>query len=145
MLYAVFQDAIRERDCTRVLSCWKFFLLIFKPARQKNYMYDIEAMKLLSQYHLQLPDCLAQQLLWFRFVNTHGKPGCNIPCDLYLEHCNRVCNIAIRGIGANLMPKALQRIDKCSGPLLKIIEHLTQRVESVWFLLGSPYHPSRKI
>ena len=98
----------------------EILLAHFKSASRKNHA--IEALNLLSQYHLWLPDRLAQQLIWCHFVNTHGKPGCNIPCDLYLEHCNRVCKIAIRGIGANLMPKALQRIGKGSGQLLKIIE-----------------------
>ena len=61
MLYAVFQDVICEGDGMRVLSCWKFFLLIFKSAKRKNYA--IEALNLLLQYHLRLPDRLAQQLI----------------------------------------------------------------------------------
>ena len=66
----------------------------------------------------------AQQRIWSHFADTHGKPGCNLPCDLYLEHCNWVCKMEIRCIGANLIPKALQQTGKCSGLLLSIIEQL---------------------
>ena len=96
------------------------FLLIFKSSRWVNYA--IEAFTTIFQYHLLLPDRLAKQLLWSRFVNTHGQPGHNIPCDLYMEHCNRVCKMAVRGIGANVTPQAIQRVGKCAGPLLNIID-----------------------
>ena len=29
---------------------------------------------------------LRRQLIWSRFVNTHGSEGYNIPLDLHLEH-----------------------------------------------------------
>ena len=32
---------------------------------------------------------LRKQLIWSRFVNTHGREGYNIPLDLHLEHLNR--------------------------------------------------------
>ena len=31
----------------------------------------------------------AAQLVWDRFLNTQGRPGCNIPADLYMEHLNK--------------------------------------------------------
>lgn len=119
LLHGEFHDAIREGDGDRVLRCWKFFLLYFKASRRVNYA--IEALTLVVQYHLLLPDRLAQQLLWSRFINTHGKEGRNIPCDLYMEHCNRMCKMAVHGLGANLTPHAIQRVGKCSGPLLHIM------------------------
>ena len=33
---------------------------------------------------------LSHQLVWSRFVNTSGKEGSNVPCDLHMEHLNRV-------------------------------------------------------
>jgi len=42
--------------------------------------------------------------------NMHGTPGKNIPMDLYMEHLNRIAKEAIKGLGANKTPKAIQRI-----------------------------------
>ena len=116
LLYEEFEDAIREGDSVRVLRCWKFLLLVFKVANGMNY--SIEALVLLSQYHLFLSPRLAQQLAWSQFVNTHGWPGYNIPCDLHMEHINRVCKAAVKLLGANLTPKAIVRVGRCIGPLM---------------------------
>lgn len=116
LLHAEFQDAIREGDGTRVLRCWKFLLLVFKAGRRTNY--SIEALILLAQYHFFLSPRLAQQLMWSRFINTHGWLGHNIPCDLYNEHINRACKTAVHMLGANLTPKAIVRIGRCIGPLM---------------------------
>ena len=85
LLYEEFHDSIREGDGPRDIRCRKFFLLAFKACRRKNYA--IEAFTLLAQHEILFPERLKQQLLWSRFVNTIGKPGHNIPCDLHLEHC----------------------------------------------------------
>ena len=87
LLYEEFEDAIREGDGLHVLRCWKFMLLVFKAGNRTNYA--IEMLFLLAQYHLFLSPRLVQQQVWSRFVNTQGWPGCNIPCDLHLEHINR--------------------------------------------------------
>ena len=120
LLHAEFADAIKEGDGGRVLQCWKFFLLFFKASKRKNY--SIEALNLLAQHHLLLPPRLSSQLLWSRFVNMHGKAGCNIPCDLHMEHLNRVCKFAIAGLGANVTPRAITRIGRCIGPLMQVCD-----------------------
>ena len=61
LLWAEFQDAIREGDGLRVLRCWRFLLLVFKAARRKNY--SIEAVTLLVQYHALLSPREKEQLL----------------------------------------------------------------------------------
>lgn len=75
---------------------------------RKNYA--IEAFTLLSQYHFLYSKRQAQQLLWGRFVNTHGLPARNIPCDLYMEHLNRVCKDAVNGLHANKTPDTLEKL-----------------------------------
>ena len=117
LLKAEFDDSIHEGDGQRLIRCWKFFLLIFKATNHKNY--SIEAFNLLAQYYVLLPPRLAGQLLYSRFVNTHGKPGCNIPCDLHMEHINAACKYAIAGLGSNVSPQAISRIGKCIGPLTR--------------------------
>ena len=59
------------------------------------------------QYHFTLSPRYAQQLIWSRTINTHGLPGRNIPCDLHMEHLNRLAKEAIKGLGANTSEKAI--------------------------------------
>ena len=88
LLYKEFEDAVRERDGQRVFRCWKYLLLVFKATNRKNY--SIKAFTLLAQQKFILSPRLSHQLLWSRFVNTSGKEGSNVPCDLHMEHLNRV-------------------------------------------------------
>ena len=74
-----YHDSICEGDGMRVMRCWYLMLPLFKAAKRKNYA--LEALKLLWQYNVELSP---RQLVWSRFVNTHGKPGCKVPCDLQL-------------------------------------------------------------
>ena len=73
LLIMDFKDAVREGDGDRIMSLWKYLLLLFKASGRKNYA--IEALTLLSQYSIILPPNLAEQLKWSRFVNMHGHPG----------------------------------------------------------------------
>ena len=52
---------------------------------------------------------LPQQIKWNRFVNIHGGLGCNIPCDMYNEHINKLFKEVISNMGANLTDVAMQR------------------------------------
>ena len=47
--------------------------------------------------------------MWDRFVNTHGRAGMNIPCDLYNEHVNKLLKHIIGGMGSNLTEASLHR------------------------------------
>ena len=86
LLYAEFQDAIREGDGLRVLCCWRYFLPIFRASNRTNY--SIEAFHFLAQHQFLLSPRLSQQVLWSRYVNTHSLPGKNIACDSHMEHLN---------------------------------------------------------
>lgn len=57
-------------------------------------------------------------------MNTHGQPGKNIPCDLYLEHLNRALKTAICHLGANVVPQAdVERAGKCLGEMVSVCLH----------------------
>ena len=103
-----------------MLRVWKFLLFIFKASNKVNY--SIEAF-MLAQYYVLLPPRLSQQLIWSRFVNTHGQPGKNIPCDLHLEHLNRSLKTAICGLGANVVPRAIERAGRCIGEMVTVCHH----------------------
>ena len=51
------------------------------------------------------------QLMWSRFINTHGRPGGNIPADLHMEHINRACKTVMKNLGSNLTEKSLEWVD----------------------------------
>ena len=116
LLWAEFEDAIKEGDGHRLIRCWKFLLPIFKVTNHKNY--SIGAVNLLIHCNFLLSPRHREQLLWSRFINTSGKPGGNIACDFHLEHMNRTVKAAIGGLGSNITPKAITRIGKCAGPLM---------------------------
>ena len=121
LLNEEFWDAIREDDGERVLNVWKFLLFVFKACNKGNY--SIEAFNMLAQYYILLPPRLSQQLIWSRFVNTHSQPGKNIPCDLHLEHLNRALKTAVCHLGANVVPRAVERAGKCIGEMVSVCHH----------------------
>ena len=90
-------------------------LLLFKSTDRLNY--SIEAFTMLVQYHFLFSQHQAHQLLWSRFVNVYDLPSHNIPSDLFMEHLNRVCKDAVRGLGANKTPQALVKIGRVVGIL----------------------------
>ena len=121
-----FKDAIKEGDGDRILSIWKYLMLLFKASGRKKYA--IEALTLLSQYFILLPPNLAEQLKWSRCVNSHGLPGHNISCDLCMEHINRLVKIAIKGLGANKSKKAIGRVAKAMGILSEVTKSFDSKV-----------------
>ena len=105
LIWHSFNDSIYEGDGDRVLACWKFMLVIFKAKGYRNYCK--EAIILLAQYHCLLSERKAAQLKWCRFVNTSGRAGNNVPCDLHLEHLNR----RLKGLITNLCSNAAKRTE----------------------------------
>ena len=119
LLHMEFCDAIKEGDGLRVHRCWKYMFLFFKCTNRVNY--SIEAFTLLAQHMFLLSERQAHQLLWCRFVNVHGLPARNIPCDLYMEHLNRISKEAVNHLKANKTLESLVRVSKVVG----ILEHIS--------------------
>lgn len=117
LLYLEFKDAIQEGDGSRILRCWQYFLFIFKATNHKNYA--IEAYTLLAQEKFIFSPRMAIQLKWSRTVNTHGRPGKNIPGDLHMEHLNSECKGALSGLGSNITVK---RVGKCIGKTVDVLQ-----------------------
>lgn len=102
-----FYDAWHEGDGNRIIRCWRIFLLhFFESGRTK---YSIDAMRLQLQIS-HLPSSMVQQIIWDRFVNTHGGMGRNLPCDLHNEHVNKELKSAIRHMGSNFTQNALTSV-----------------------------------
>ena len=121
LFYLEYSDAIREGDGIRVLRCWRYLLPMLIGSGRKNYA--IEAFQLLMQHDYYLSPREAAELVWSRFVNTRGHQGCNIPTDLHLEHLNRICKTAIKGLGANKTEKSIIRIGKALGTIAPVLDN----------------------
>lgn len=126
LLYLEYRDGVKEGDGIRVVCCWKFWLPLFKVSEKKNY--SIEALQTIFNYKFVLSDMHAQQWLYSRFVNTQGRPGCNIPADEHQEHLNRVCKDSISHLGANKTKESINRVGKCVGMISKVTENLDKQL-----------------
>ena len=118
LLWHCYHDAIREGDGDRVMLIWKFLLLVFKAFRRKNYSLEAAILLLQNQYFLSPRK--AAQLRWSRFVNTRGRGGCNIPCDLHMEHLNRRLKEMLRHLGSNIQPHSIKQAGKSLGVIHNI-------------------------
>ena len=114
-----YQDAIREGDGIRVLDCWNYLMILFKGTGRTNYA--LEAFITLANCKWILPDRQMMQVKYSRFINTRGLPGCNIPCDLYMEHLNRIVKSCIHHLGANKIEKTIQHVGKIISPIDDIL------------------------
>ena len=100
LLWHCYYDAIKEGDGDCVMLIWKYLLLVFKASCRRNY--SIEAAIVLLQKQYLLSPRKAAQLTWSRFVNTQGQIGCNLPCDLHMEHLNRRLKEVLQHLGSNI-------------------------------------------
>lgn len=64
--------------------------------------------------------------MWSRTVNTQGCIGCNIPCDLHIEH-----------LGSNVNPSSISR----SGKSLEVVHHVCEIFEETSGITTTEYHP----
>ena len=88
LLWYHYRDLSREGDGDRLRDFMPILLSIFKNAKRSNYSKEVAIF--LLQYEYLLSPMMQQQLLFSRTVNTHGMKGRNIPCDLHMEHLNRL-------------------------------------------------------
>ena len=121
-LWRGFNDAVHEGDGDRLLIYWKFFTVVFKVTRHSNYLK--EAILFQLQYYFLLPKRQAEQLKWSRFVNSKGREGCNISCDLHIEHLNRRLKTVMTGMHSDV--KAIDHAAKAIGIIHRICEVLEE-------------------
>ena len=131
LLYHGFRDAIRDGDGDRVILYWKALLIIFRTSNYHNY--SKEALLLLVQQQT-FPERLAMQMKWSRFVNNKGRTGCNIPCDLAMEHLNRRLKSILHNLEANIQPSSIVRDAKSIGIIDSYVQHLKNLFTSILLL-----------
>ena len=115
-----FDDGVRQGDGDRMYRVWKYLLLLFRQFGRTKYA--LEALTLQLQCN-GLPQHVAADIKWSRFINAKGGRGRNISCDLHMEHLNRELKTAISGLGANVTKKSISRSAKCLRTVLEVCDN----------------------
>lgn len=119
-IYLEMSDAVREGDGERLIRTWRYLLIIFRNSNRRNYAKD--AVLLLHQYMYELSPQQSEQLLFNRFVNTHGGIGRNISADLHMEHLNKIVKDGISRMSSSKSEKAIIRLSKAIGTLSPVLD-----------------------
>ena len=120
LLVEEFKDAVREGDGERMLTIWKLLLLYFRATGHTNYA--AESVRLIAEASALLTERGAYRLKWCRFINTRGKPGNNIPCDLGMEHWNRAYKQHLATAGGNVSSSTIIRTGLALSTLNEVID-----------------------
>ena len=126
LLWYGYRDATREGDGERIVLIWKFLLMIFHACKRINY--SKEAAILLFQNHFLFSERKAAQLKYSHFINVHGRPGCNISSDLFMEHLNRQLKTVIAHMGSNVQPTSILNAAKAIGLVHKICSNFEKEI-----------------
>jgi len=105
---------------------WRFLLPVFKLTGRRNYC--LEAFNLLAQTIVLSPRQVAE-LKWSRTINTVGRVGHNVPCDLHMEHLNRRLKSMIANLGSNTKPNNIKSAGMSLGIIAKVCSTFEQEAE----------------
>ena len=67
--------------------------------------------------------------------------GRNIPCDLHMEHINRLCKYDVYGLQASKTASEIVRVEKSLGPLSHLLEQFDKE-NDVIVPTGAHHKPS---
>lgn len=85
-LYIHLRDCIRREDGPRIISAWKYWLILFLGSGRRNY--STEAANLLANLRANWSPSMAFIQTHNRTVNMTGKENGGKPVDQMLEHYN---------------------------------------------------------
>jgi len=63
----------------------------------------------------------SHELIFDRFINTHGIPAKNIPMDLHLEHLNNFLKEQLKSLRSNLNEKNAKRISEAMNNIRTLV------------------------
>lgn len=127
LLWHGFHDAVKEGDGDRIVLYWKVLLPVFQQSG--HYNYAKEAFMLLAQTHM-LSERKVMELKWSRTVNTTGRTGCNIPCDLHMEHLNHRLKSMLGNIAPNANSQAIEKVAKSLGVVNDVCKNFEKEVDA---------------
>ena len=127
LMWLGFHDAVREGDGDRIVRYWRFLLPVFHHSKRRNH--SLEALNLLVQMITLSPRQVAE-IKWNRTVNTVGRRGHSVPCDLHMEHLKRRLKFMMANLGSNISkPQCVEEISKCLGVVAEICTKFEQEAE----------------
>ena len=138
LLVEEFNDAVHEGDGERMLTIWKLLLLNFRATGHTNYA--AESVRLIAEASALLTERDAHRLKWCRFINTKGKPGKNISCDLGMEHWNRAFKQHLATAGGNIAFSTIIR----TGMALSTLNEAIDRFDEVTNISPQAVHHTTK-
>ena len=53
-------------------------------------------------------------------MNTTGRPGKNVPCDLAMEYLNHDAKNSLSGLGSNITDESVKRVGRCLAKTVAI-------------------------
>jgi L1 cell adhesion molecule like protein len=124
LVWQAYYDASKEGDGKRIMKLFKYLMLIFKKSNCRNYAKETAIT--LTQVMFLLSERKAAQIIHSRFINTKGRRGCNIPCDLFNEHLNRQLKRMIQHLGSNVQPCTITKAARSIG----IVDHVSSVFEN---------------
>ena len=98
--------------------------------RQQVQLYRKEAIISLLQYHYFFSPRKAEQLVYGRFINAHGRIGCNISSDLHLEHLNRRLKRVLRNLQSNIQTTTITRAANSIGIVQEICDQFDKETSN---------------
>lgn len=102
-----FNDARKYGDGERTLRLYKFLCLMFKLEGKTKYAYY--TFQFLCQVFYLLPEELAFNLVFNRFVNNKGRADSNVEIDREVEHWNKLFKMDCREFNGKVTPKSIDR------------------------------------
>lgn len=103
-----FVNARKSGDGERVLTLYKFMMLIFKLTGSTKYAFY--TLYTQAQVNFLVPDDCAKTITHERFVNTQGKMHTNVEIDRFMEHWNKKFKSDCKGMVGKLTQKSIDRV-----------------------------------
>ena len=102
-----FNDARKMGDGERLIRLYKLILLLFKIDGRTKYSYY--TYQLLCQVYYLLPEYMAHDLCYNRFVNNAGKADTNVKIDRDVEHYNKKFKLDCKDFHGKITSNSIER------------------------------------
>ena len=120
-------DAIKERDGSRLVRCFKIVLLFNYKFKHTKYAYAL--LLFFAKVNAMLSAKDAYLLVHNRFINKKGKKAGNIPLDRHMEHLNLDVKKILNAMGGKITKAAAQRCAQSISVTNTVIETVYQECE----------------
>ena len=122
------QDIISEGDSTRMSHCLRRCMPFFFSSSSRSHYFKM-CYDYLMKTEVLLPERLAARVKVGSFVNVEGKKGRNKPADMQQELTIKKTKGAIKSLGANKTPKAIERATAAAPVLSDAVDYFEDMLD----------------